>query len=162
MRPAVEHLVTPRGARGELQAGGPLRTEPPATHRGRRVALDLDDALVLDEDLLRAPDRAVRADRLHDPVGVLGFGRSARVASDIAAAPRPLGSPLLDCRKAGHLPRNVVKATSWTSNDVHALPVPAPFTRGFDRWLRPSVDHVYVVNPPEDRPATLLSGGSAY
>src|SRR5581483_7918474 len=42
---------------------------PAARDRRVRVALDLDDLLILDVDLLAAADRAVRTDRLDHLVG---------------------------------------------------------------------------------------------
>src|SRR5204863_4485061 len=61
VRPAVAHLVLTVRARGELQAGRPLRAEPPAADRRVGVALDLDHPAVAHEHVLAAPDGAVRA-----------------------------------------------------------------------------------------------------
>src|SRR5207249_1093186 len=48
----------------ELFRGGSLRAQAPARDRARGIALDLTHALVVDEHLLPAADRAVRADRV--------------------------------------------------------------------------------------------------
>src|SRR5690606_31781166 len=56
----------------EVLARRALGAEPAPVDRRVGVALDLHDLLVLDEDLLRAADRAVGADALGDPVGGAG------------------------------------------------------------------------------------------
>jgi hypothetical protein len=60
---AVADLRDPGRAGDQRLARAALRAQPPAADRRVRVALDLDDLLVLDEDRWRAPHRAVRAAR---------------------------------------------------------------------------------------------------
>ncbi len=66
---AVEGVVLPAGVGGELEAGRALRAQPPAADRRVGVALDLHDLLVPYVHVLAAAHRAVRAHRLHHPVG---------------------------------------------------------------------------------------------
>ena len=70
VRTAVEHVPLARIAGRQLQRRRALRAQPAAAVRRVRVALDLHDLAVLDVDVLRAADRAVRADRLDHAVGV--------------------------------------------------------------------------------------------
>src|SRR3712207_8858558 len=55
-----------------------FRSQPAPRDRAVRVALDLDDLLVLHVDALSAPHRAVRAHGRHHPVGRLRAGQSRR------------------------------------------------------------------------------------
>src|SRR4051795_3855824 len=71
IRRAVLDLVRATRAVHKLLGCRALRTEAPARDRAGRVALDLDDLLVLHVDLLAATDGAVRADRLDDAIGGL-------------------------------------------------------------------------------------------
>src|SRR5690606_9582401 len=69
----------------QVLARGPLRAQPPTVHGAVRVAFDLDDLLVLDEDVLPAPDSAIRA---HTACHAIG-GRGARL--DLVRTARPHG-----------------------------------------------------------------------
>ena len=61
---AVERLALAARVVDELLARGSLGAQTAPRHRRVRVALDLDDAAVLDEDALAAADGAVRAHAL--------------------------------------------------------------------------------------------------
>src|SRR3954447_25018561 len=115
VRAPIEGVLLPGCSGGELQAGRALRAEPAAADRRVGVALDLDDLLVLDVDVLAAADRAVRADRLDHLVGgpdpraqLVGGGRPDRLAAAeriaVAQLPvdRPLAQPAHDT--AAHVP----------------------------------------------------------
>ena len=101
--PAVAHLRLAQRAGDEVLAGGALGTQPAARDRAVGVALDLDDLLVLDEDLLAAPDGAVGAHAAGDAVGGLGAGGDAPRS---AATARPCrdrgGRGPVSCRTTGH------------------------------------------------------------
>src|SRR5215216_1793836 len=96
----------------QVLGGGALGAEPAAADRAVGVTLDLDDLLVLDVDALAAADRAVRADRACDPVGLGGPrlqgrrpGRLGRLAEpeDVSlpelANDRPRSQPLSEARR---------------------------------------------------------------
>src|SRR4029450_3943763 len=79
VRTAVLHGGDPRRAGHQRLARAALGAQPAAADGWVRGALDLDDLLVLDVDLLPAADGAVGADALDDAVrggrschGVLG------------------------------------------------------------------------------------------
>src|SRR4051812_27881366 len=73
-RPPVQALVDAMRAGDELEGGGALRTEA-ATRNGRVfVTLDVEDAPILDEDLLSATDGAVRTNALDRLVRALRAG----------------------------------------------------------------------------------------
>src|SRR6185312_9022172 len=93
-RTAVLDPVLPRVPRSELEARRPLRTQAAPAYGRVGIALDLDDLLVLNVDVLPAADRAVRAHRLDDPVRC----RDARLdqvgvrAPDGFAQAKPVGA----------------------------------------------------------------------
>jgi hypothetical protein len=71
----------------ELEGRRTLRTETAAGDRRILVAFDVEDAAVLDEDLLAAPDRTVRTDRFVDFRAI-----DARAQPGAAQATRSTGS----------------------------------------------------------------------
>src|SRR4051794_14534899 len=89
VRAAVQDVVAPGRAGGQLERAGALRAESSAVDRRVRIALDLDDLLVLDVHVLGAADPAVWADGFHDPVGGGGArlqrGGRGRLRRDAAA-----------------------------------------------------------------------------
>src|SRR6185437_13683077 len=74
VRPPVLDLVLAQRAVHVVLGRRALGAQPPARDRAVRVALDLDDLLVLDVDLLAAADGAIGADGVDDAVS----GRRAR------------------------------------------------------------------------------------
>ena len=102
-----------------------LRAQPPARDRRVGVALDLDDPLVLDVDLLAAAHRAVGADRLDHPVRVLrARARGLCERRDCAALPSAerfaqLAQQRRDSRVTGHrcatYSAGLVPAPAWSS-----------------------------------------------
>src|SRR5207237_3287593 len=64
-RPAVEAVVDAMAAGDELEAGRSFRAQTAAGDGRILVAFDVEDAAVLDEDLLAAADGAVGTDALH-------------------------------------------------------------------------------------------------
>ena len=118
VRPPVADLRDP-GRRGhQLLAGAALGAQPAARDRAGRVALDLDDLLVLDEHLLRAADGAVGADRARRPVSACdgaGLQRVGCAPTSRRAATEPVGpGELADAA-----------ATLEERLAAHALTVPA-------------------------------------
>lgn len=98
--------MSPRGACGELKGGRPLRAEAASADGRGGIALDLDDLVVLDVDLLATADRAVRTDGGNHPFGgagarpellrVCGSGRPAtrqRVGSGQLSVDGPVADP---------------------------------------------------------------------
>src|SRR6185312_10474258 len=85
VRTAVADLRLPGRAGDQLLARAALRAQPAAADRQVRVALDLDDLLVLDEDPLPAADGAVGAHALHHAVG--GGGAGDDMLGRLAAPP---------------------------------------------------------------------------
>ena len=77
VRRAVAHLGQALRPGDQLLARRTLGAQAASRDRAVRVALDLDDLAVFDVHLLRAPDRAERADRVRDVVGFGGARASA-------------------------------------------------------------------------------------
>lgn len=94
IRTPVEDLMATRGACGELKGGRSLRAEAASADGRGRIALDLDDFVVLDVDLLATADRAVRTDGRNHPFGRLGARpEPLRVCGDGSpATPQRVGS----------------------------------------------------------------------
>ena len=99
-RTPVPHPVLAGITGRQLQARRALRAEPATAHRRIRIALDLDDLLVLDVNVLPAAHRAVRADRFDHAVGIAHPGGQplATFALDrrAQAEPVPLGHLTVD------------------------------------------------------------------
>jgi hypothetical protein len=68
------------GSGNELEGRRAFRAEAAFRDGGVRVALDIRDPVVLDVHELCTPDRAVRTDGLHDPVGFARSGGQGRAS----------------------------------------------------------------------------------
>ncbi len=72
MRAAVENVGDAMRARHQLERGRALRTQAAIRDRRCRIALNVDNLLVLQIDQLAATDRAVGADRTDNFIGAFG------------------------------------------------------------------------------------------
>ena len=103
VRTAVPDRRDPGRAGDQRLARAALGAQPAAVDRRVRVALDLDDLLVLHVDVLRAADGAVRADALDDAVGGRGarHHRLGRLAARGLAAAQRIGAGQLPVHRPG-------------------------------------------------------------
>ena len=123
------YLTRARARAGDQRLGRrALWAEPAARDRGVGIAFDLGDGAVLDVDPLAAPHGAVRADRLHDPVGVAGARMQRRRVTRARgrATGGRIAAALPEQRPAGHEAAELAHPESIVptriAGETHAVP----------------------------------------